>query len=343
MRIDKNVYKVSFVIIGTLIGAGFASGQEIYIFFNRHGIKGLAGIFISSFLISLVIYKVFKIIIKNNINNYEEFIAYIIPNRFKENQILIQTIYNVIKIFLLISFNIMVVGFATYFEQELNISKWYGAILISGLAFFILLDSIDGIIKINTYLIPIILFLILFLGTRKIEPIRINTQVDYNYNIKWMFSSILYASYNSITLVPILISFKEKIKSKENSIKVFFLILTIMFLMSSIIFLLINTFINIIDGVEIPILYIASSLGSIYKYVYGVAILIAIFTTAISSGYGFLNNIVTTNKRKHIIYTFLICIISIFTGQLGFSNLIGLLYPIFGYLGIIQIFFIIIK
>ncbi len=35
----KNIYKTSFVIIGTIIGAGFASGQEIYTFFNRYGIQ----------------------------------------------------------------------------------------------------------------------------------------------------------------------------------------------------------------------------------------------------------------------------------------------------------------
>ena len=41
--IMKNVLKVVFVIIGTLIGAGFASGQEVYFLFflwneriNRH-------------------------------------------------------------------------------------------------------------------------------------------------------------------------------------------------------------------------------------------------------------------------------------------------------------------
>lgn len=35
----KDIYKITFVIIGTIIGAGFASGQEIYTFFNRYGFK----------------------------------------------------------------------------------------------------------------------------------------------------------------------------------------------------------------------------------------------------------------------------------------------------------------
>jgi hypothetical protein len=37
----KNCLKVVFVIIGTLIGAGFASGQEVYLFFYSYGIKGM--------------------------------------------------------------------------------------------------------------------------------------------------------------------------------------------------------------------------------------------------------------------------------------------------------------
>ena len=52
-----NILKVVFVIIGTLIGAGFASGQEIYSFFYSYGIVGLLGILITCGLISIIIYK----------------------------------------------------------------------------------------------------------------------------------------------------------------------------------------------------------------------------------------------------------------------------------------------
>ena len=56
-----SILKVIFVIIGTLIGAGFASGQEVYVFFFSFGIKGVLGITISSILIGLTIYKTLKI------------------------------------------------------------------------------------------------------------------------------------------------------------------------------------------------------------------------------------------------------------------------------------------
>ena len=337
----KNIYKITFVIIGTIIGAGFASGQEIYTFFNKYGFNGLIGICISILLMSYIIYKTFKIVLGNNINSYEEFVRSIMPQRFKRNKILMYTINNVINIFLLICFNIMVAGFATYFIQELNVSKWFGAILIAALSFVTLSQNIDGVIKINTFLIPIIILLISFLGINKIEYVSIVSE-NYNNSMYWVLSSILYASYNSITLIPILISLKNKINVRKQPIIISICVGIIMLTLSIVIFLLMNTFINEIHGIEIPLVYIASSLGKIFKYIYGIVILIAIFTTAIGCGYGFLNN-VTRNRKSYIICAGIMCLASVLIGQIGFSSLINLLYPIFGYLGIIQIIFLIIS
>jgi len=157
-----------------------------------------------------------------------------------------------------------------------------------------------------------------------------------------MLSSVLYASYNSITLIPILIGLKNKISIKKQPIIISTCVGIIMVILSSIIFLLMNTFINEIFNIEIPLVYIASSLGKSFKYIYGVVILIAIFTTAIGSGYGFLSN-VTKKRKTYILCAGIICLASILIGQIGFSSLINLLYPVFGYLGILQIIFLIMR
>ena len=64
----KNVSKISFVIIGTIIGAGFISGQEIYLFFNKFGTYGLIGIIIAGILIGMTIEKTCILIKEKNIN-----------------------------------------------------------------------------------------------------------------------------------------------------------------------------------------------------------------------------------------------------------------------------------
>ena len=181
-------------------------------------LSGLIGIFISITLIAYIIYKTFNIILKNNINNYQDFIETIMPERFKENKIFGLTISNIINIFLLISFNIMVAGFATYFMQEINIPKWYGSIIIAILTFITLSNNINGVIKINTYLIPIIILLIIFLGVNKIEYTKMIEKEQVKNSIYWILSSILYASYNSITLIPILISLRKNINTKKESV-----------------------------------------------------------------------------------------------------------------------------
>ena len=337
----ENVFKITFVIIGTIIGAGFASGQEIYSFFNIYGYKGLIGIIVSIGLISLIIYKSLNIIKNNNIQNYQSFIKHIVLVKLKNNNLLIYSINNIINIFLVISFNVMVAGFSTYFFQELSIPKFYGAIIIAVLSYIIFINGIEGLMKINTCFIPIIILLICFLGINKIEKMYIILQTGDTNSFYWLLSSILYASYNSIPLFPILINFKDKINNRKEIVLITFIIFFLMLIMSIIIFLLINSHIQDVKDIEIPIVYIASTIGKGFKYLYGIVILIAIFTTAIGSGYGFLKNI-TFDKKKNRLIAGTMCLISVFVGQLGFSSLINFLYPVFGYLGLVQIFFLLI-
>lgn len=79
--------------------------------------------------------------------------------------------------------------------------------------------------------------------------------------------------------------------------------------------------------------------GVKYKYLYGIIILGAIITTAISDAFGFLNN-VAKDRKKYKNINLIICIISVFVSLFGFSNLINNIYPIFGILGIIQLILI---
>ena len=84
----KKILKAVFVIIGTLIGAGFASGQEIYLFFFSYGTKGLIGIIISSGLIGLIIYKY---------NIFTSFINFMLPKKPNSSMIIHITIDKIIS------------------------------------------------------------------------------------------------------------------------------------------------------------------------------------------------------------------------------------------------------
>ena len=202
-----------FVIIGTIIGAGFASGKEIFTFFNIHHFYGLIGLIISELLIGLVIFKVFSIIIKYNISSYSSFIKKIIP----KSNFIHSVVCNIINIFLFISFIVMVAGFSAYFSQELNISYIWGSIIICLLSFFTFLKNIDGIIKINTYFIPFLIFIILLLGFKNPHCFTSLEYTLFSYNTSWILDALLYASYNLIITIPILITLGKYINTLSKA------------------------------------------------------------------------------------------------------------------------------
>lgn len=333
--IMKNVLKVVFVIIGTLIGAGFASGQEVYLFFFSYGMKGLIGILISSIIIGVVIYSTFNILNKYKINTYKDFLNILIPKNTK-----LKIIANfIINIFILITFFIMIAGFGAYFEQEIGINRLVGSLILAIITFIVFMTSIKGVVKVNELIVPILIGFIFIIGIISIKDTHILNLENYvirtNYT-NFALSAVLYSSYNSILLIPVLITLNNYVKNKKQIFYISFISAIVTILLSVIIFLLLVRVDVDISKLEMPVVYVVSNMFKILRYIYGVIILGAIFTTAISLGVSFLQN-TAKNKKGYTQISIIMCITSVIISKFGFSNLVSLLYPIFGYLGLIQI------
>lgn len=335
----KTIAKVSFVIIGSLIGAGFASGKEIYTFFGSYGLQAIAGIILSTVLTGIIIAKVLQLLKNHSISNYQDFLECI--TRKKRDSLVTRILNIIIKIFLLISFYVMVSGFSSYFHQEFGIPILIGSSIMALFSFFIFSKDIQGVVKANTFLVPILMVLILLLGFKTVTPNIVEKiqAMEIPHITNWITSAILYSSYNSILLIPILIPLKKYIQ-KRNHILGISLFCTIVIGIMSLCMLSLLTKIDIsISSIEMPIIYVANLLGKVYPYFYGFVIVSAIFTSAICTGYSFLEN-GKENVKTYFWKNVFVCGSSIFVSHLGFSNLVNALYPVFGYLGLLQIFFL---
>lgn len=336
----KNIFKVVFVIIGTLIGAGFASGQEIYVFFFSYGMKGLFGILVSSIIIGIVIYKTLLLVDKYNINTYKDLLeVFIKPKRSGKFFQLTNIINIVINTFILITFFIMIAGFGAYFEQELGVSSLVGSIILAILSFTLFMTSIRGVVKLNEILVPILIIFITIIGIINLKDIPLLNLGNYvirNNASNYLLSGILYSSYNSILLIPVLITLKDYLKSKKQIRLIAFITAMITIFLSIIIFLLLVKVDVDITKLEMPVVYVISNSFKFLRVVYGFIILGSIFTTAVSLGTSFLQNSSKT-KKSYTQIAIIMCITSILVSKIGFSNLIHLLYPIFGYMGLLQI------
>ena len=161
----KNILKIVFVIIGTLIGAGFASGQEMYIFFFSYGLEGIAGLFVSNILMGIIIYVSLKIINKYKIKNYKEFLNIIIKINPKNKYFNIKNIINIIvNIFIIVAFFIMIAGFGAYFQQSIGINSLIGSIIISIILYIVFRIGTDGFVKVNEFITPMLIIFMLIIG-----------------------------------------------------------------------------------------------------------------------------------------------------------------------------------
>lgn len=324
------VISITLVIIGALIGAGFASGQEIFSFFYIYGKNGIYGILIMSILIGIFIYKSLKIIYQKQVYNYNDFLNLFIKNTKIRNVILW-----IVNVLLLVSFYIMVAGFGAYFEQEIGINRIIGSIVLNLLCVIVFFSNIKGVLKASNLIVPFLIFFIFFIGIKNIVQIR--TIDFYQMKNNWILSMLIYNSYNFILLMPVLISLKKQITKEKNIKKVSILVTIIILILSINIFvLLLNANIKEIENQEMPIVYIISNYFNKYKKIYAFIVLASIFTTAISVGIGFLQNI-SKNSNSYPQFVLFMCITSLLMSNIGFSKLLNFIYPVFGYIGILQI------
>ncbi|WP_406243142.1 hypothetical protein ACF3M2_04440 [Tissierella carlieri] len=336
--INRKWMKIASIYVGTVIGAGFASGREIIEFFGVYGIKGIFGITISGILFSLIGGLLLLKIFNNKISGFEELICKIFGKKFG------LILDNIMTIFLYTGFSVMVAGSGAIFEEELGLSFNLGIIVMIVLSFIVFLFSLEGFSFISSLLVPLLIIGIIF------TSIYLNIKEGYylsningvNLTLKGNFlsSSLLYLGSNSLIIIIVFSSLLSLIDSKKTAILggvsggIILFILGLSILSSMLVYY------DEVATMDIPMLRICNYIGSGYGKFYSIILWAAMFTTALANGFGIINK-VSKSKYKKLIIT-LFCLLSIPLAKFGFSNLVATLYPISGVIGFVLLIFILV-
>lgn len=325
----ENIKNIS-IIIGTMIGAGFASGKEVYIFFAQYKVAGLVGAIISALMTAIIVYMTIKIAKHYQIKSNNQFVEQI-----SQNKAVASTVKKIINTFLLASFWIMCAGLCSFFKQEFNIPIIITAIISGTLIYLILMKNIEGIVKLNSVIVPIMIIAIIVIGIKNSSCVDIVSQ--NKTAIIPIIKAILYTSYNSIILIPIIVSISGNIKNEKSTKTISIISSTIILILLLLIYQMLISSKTDISKTEMPILTTLSSKVDITMY--GISIITAIITSVISAGYGALENI--KSKKAYKASVLAICMLEIPIAYIGFGNLVTVLYPVFGAIGILQIILIV--
>lgn len=332
----NKIFQVSVVFIGTIVGAGLASGQEIKEFFTSYGVSSFLGILICGIFYVVMGSIVSKISIKHKLNSYSDVIKIVSPNFLGKITGVITTLY------LISSASIILAGSGALIHQFFGIPKIIGTLIMILLAIFFLLRDTDGLIQVNSFIVPLliititIILILYFSFCKDMISWKFISEIQPTKNgiIK---STILYAGYNTLCCLGVLVPLSTEIKKTKT---MFFGVL-IGAIGLSVLCIAINFLLMInqpyISQYEIPLLFVAQRFGNVVQALLLIVIWLEMFSTEISDVYSISKTLEQTFKINFKKGIFIVLLVALPISRIGFSKLIGSLYPLFGLLSLIFI------
>ncbi|CAM2856117.1 transporter [Hathewaya histolytica] len=337
----KKILQIAAVFIGTVVGAGLASGQEITQFFTTYGAKSFIGIIICCIVYVTMCPIISSISIKYNLNSYDQLITKVSPGYFGKATDLTT------GFFLISSSAIILAGSGALLHQYFNIPRYVGIILMCVISLYTLMKDTEGLVIINSFIVPALictlllifcLYLTFFREYISLEKIML--MKTYKVEIipyQWFLSALLYAGFNILCSSGVLVPLSKEVKSRAHMINGILLGSIMLTILSLIINLMLSLNIPSIFKYDIPLLYIAKPFGNIIQGILLCVIWCEMFSTEVSNIY----SVAKTIEQKHGLgykkAAFIIMAIAIPISQIGFKNLIKVLYPGFGAISLIFI------
>ncbi len=343
--------QVAGTYIGTIVGAGFASGQEMLQFFVSFGPMGLWGLLVVTLLFIYFGYIIMELGLKLKVSSH-------LPVVKETGGTVLGTFSDgIITFFLFGALTAMMAGSGALFTQEYNIHPIVGSLFMAVITLITVLGGFQEIINSISIVVP---FLILsaigvsiasLLMASKVNPMPVSLpQPGFLRN--WLWSAIIYTSYNSVTAIAILGPLGYEAGNKRLIKNGAILGGLGLGLGAVAIYLALRVNGDIIRDVEVPMIIVAGRISPIVRGIYGVVLLAEIYTTAVGNLYGFAarlcgdaiqklpsgsqGNLASNKKRASLIITGS-TFVAFCASLAGFSNLVKYLYPAVGYCGVITL------
>lgn len=346
-----NVFKFAGAIIAFLIGSGFASGQEVLQFFTNYGLKGILGVFVAMTLFVVL----GAVLMRYGFNHRNELASNGIRHYCGKIFGTFMEWYTPFFCFLIGV--IMVSGAGATVNEYFGWPNLVGTVGMTVIVFITTLFGFNRLIDIISYLGPLtILFTIVIAGISLLknpgglatadDVLRSSKGIIYgagNQSFSWVLSAFLFVANNIVVGVPFITVLGKSAKNKKEAVLggVFAGIA----LMASALLLNLAMLSEIgqVLKVQVPVLLLAGNISPIISFFFSLILLEEIFSTAAPMTWTVAYSLVGRNasKNKYRLIILALTIITFVISQVPFGQLVAVIYPITGYIGVILIFLII--
>ena len=335
----KRLFSLSFIIIGAIIGAGFASGAEILSFFN-YPFYIVVPLFV---LCGLFFYLVFKLYV--GLGKHFK-----IDNISSLNKKMFGKFYLIADFVIFIgTFVVLAAMFAgvessskpIYSLLNLNINFPLASSIVAIITAIVLQKGIKGLEKTANLLIPIIVVSIIVISVLGLVLGKNTTYfvAGSGLNSKGLIAGVIvsfgYVCFNCYENATI-IAEGSKIKGKKGVNIALLITGIILALLLFLIFTSLKRASGVVQNTDMPFLSLAFSINNFLGYFYVVVLLLSIFTSILTNSVicnEWLNEFIPNKFVSGVILTICAFVFSLF----GFKTFVDVFYPIRAVLGAIYV------
>ena len=312
-----------FLILSAIVGVGFASGKDIYEFFFRFDGASFIGLFAFGLLYIYLFFIIQHINRKLKLKSYSEF-----------NQALFGKLCKISNIVMVINFAItcagMLAGADYLFQTFFGIGHKIPSIVLSVVAFFILLGGIDKVKVVANIIVPIMIAVMVINSIANTTPQNVHLDISFKNGAMAIYYGLLFGVNNFVAALPVL--FESKLKSKGKC----FVILTIcVVILLNILVLTGNKF-----STAMPMFELSKNVSPLFYYIYFAALVMALFSTLIICSFN-MQKIILKGK-KSLFGLAVIVLFNLIFSNVGYANIVKYFYVVSGVISGIYILILVV-
>jgi uncharacterized membrane protein YkvI len=321
--------QVAGTYIGTVVGAGFASGQETLRFFTLYGVYGAWGILIAILLFIFFGFTILQIGHYLHARSHRDVVAAIAGpylHRFIDVSITCALVGGL---------TVMVAGAGVALEAQLGWPSWAGSALMVTISVVTVILGISRVISAISLVAPFLVGGTVLISCALLRFFVANwTWTAPGISGSWLPAAFLYVSYNMILTLGILapLGNMAELSTLRKGTWLGGLGLGVSALAVHMAML---TQVPEIIGVEVPMWHIVAKVLRCAPLAYTLLLLAEIYTTAVANLYSLVARMTTPHTTAATWVSVSTGLFTLLASQIGFARLVHTLYPALGVVGVV--------
>lgn len=333
------ILKIAMAFVGIIVGAGFASGQEVLQYFVAFGVSGLWGALLSGVVMTLMAMIILQLGSYFRAGEHGEVFKRVAHPVFSR-------ILDVGVVVTLFSTGfVMFAGAGSNMRQQWDLPLWVGAVLMLILVLLTGMLDVDKVTTIIGAITPFILVFIMIasvytLLTADLDRVRLDAaSVDTVTTTlpHWAVAAVNYVGFNLMVAVSMAIviggtMFNPRWAGRGGLAGG--LIYSVMLVISA---LTLFAAVETVGGDDLPMLTIINTLNPVLGQLMAVVIYGMIFNTAIGMFYALGKRLTASRPDRFRVVFVAVTLFGFVLSFVGFRTLVAYVYPVLGYLGLLLI------